>query len=111
VGGFCIYDYKYMSIPPGLRHRSQPCCCLLSSSLTHAHTLLVLASQRLSRQISKYLTAHTAVASTRLSTMAARIHRVTMFKIPSVENQKKLIEAYKTLSQNQKKVCACARLV
>lgn len=37
-------------------------------------------------------------------TMAVRIHRVTMFKLPDPEDQKKLIEAYKTLSQKQQKV-------
>lgn len=35
----------------------------------------------------------------------ALIHRVTMFKIPNPENQSKLIEAYKTLGRDQKKVC------
>ncbi|KAI0125263.1 hypothetical protein BJ170DRAFT_598084 [Xylariales sp. AK1849] len=35
--------------------------------------------------------------------MAGRIHRVTMFKIPEPESQGKLVEAYKTLSQKQKK--------
>lgn len=36
----------------------------------------------------------------------APIHRVTMFKIPNPENQSKMIEAYKTLGRDQKKVCA-----
>ena len=35
----------------------------------------------------------------------APIHRVTMFKIPDPENQSKLVEAYKTLGRDQKKVC------
>lgn len=36
--------------------------------------------------------------------MAGRINRITMFKLPDPEAQKKLIEAYKTLGQDQKKV-------
>jgi hypothetical protein len=40
--------------------------------------------------------------------MAGRIHRVTMFKLPEVEHQEKLIEAYKTLSKNQQKVSLLA---
>ncbi|KAH8885677.1 hypothetical protein GQ53DRAFT_828710 [Thozetella sp. PMI_491] len=35
--------------------------------------------------------------------MAARIHRVTMFKIPSEEHQKLLLEAYKVLAKDQNK--------
>ncbi|KAH6656548.1 stress responsive A/B barrel domain-containing protein [Truncatella angustata] len=35
--------------------------------------------------------------------MAGRIHRVTMFKVPEPEDQKKLIEAYKTLNKSQQK--------
>ncbi|KAI1320437.1 hypothetical protein F5Y16DRAFT_405626 [Xylariaceae sp. FL0255] len=34
--------------------------------------------------------------------MAARIHRVTMFKVPNVENQNKLVEAYKILFKDHK---------
>lgn len=35
----------------------------------------------------------------------APVHRVTMFKIPDAANQSKLVEAYKTLGRDQKKVC------
>ncbi len=42
--------------------------------------------------------------------MATRIHRVTMFKIPNPENQKKLLEAYKVLARDQNKVRAGPRL-
>ncbi|ORY55293.1 stress responsive A/B barrel domain-containing protein [Pseudomassariella vexata] len=35
--------------------------------------------------------------------MAGRIHRITMFKLPDPEGQQKLIDAYKTLGQKQKK--------
>lgn len=33
----------------------------------------------------------------------APIHRITMFKLPDPEAQKKLMDAYKTLGQDQKK--------
>ncbi|KAI1339358.1 stress responsive A/B barrel domain-containing protein [Xylariaceae sp. FL0016] len=33
----------------------------------------------------------------------ARIRRVTMFKVPDAENQNKVLDAYKSLEQNQKK--------
>lgn len=36
--------------------------------------------------------------------MADRVHRITMFKLPSEESQKKLIEEYKTLKENNRKV-------
>lgn len=36
--------------------------------------------------------------------MAGRIHRVTMFKIPGADAQKKLIEAYTKMGQDSKKV-------
>ena len=36
--------------------------------------------------------------------MSSTIHRVTMFKIPKVENQKKLLAAYEVLARDQKKV-------
>lgn len=36
--------------------------------------------------------------------MATKVIRVTMFKIPSVENQHKFIELYKTLSATAVKV-------
>ena len=39
-----------------------------------------------------------------LSKMAARVHRVTSFKIPDPANQKRLLEAYKVLAAEQKKV-------
>ncbi|KAK0759832.1 hypothetical protein N5P37_008022 [Trichoderma harzianum] len=35
--------------------------------------------------------------------MADRVHRITMFKLPSEESQKKLIEEYKTLKENNRK--------
>jgi len=40
---------------------------------------------------------------THISKMASRIHRVTLFKIPDPENQKRLLEAYKVLAAEQKK--------
>ena len=36
--------------------------------------------------------------------MAARVHRVTSFKIPDPANQTRLLEAYKVLAAEQKKV-------
>ncbi|KAL6794777.1 hypothetical protein GGI42DRAFT_333093 [Trichoderma sp. SZMC 28013] len=36
-------------------------------------------------------------------TMADRVHRITMFKLPSEESQKKLLEEYKTLKENNRK--------
>ena len=38
------------------------------------------------------------------SKMAARVHRVTSFKIPDPANQNRLLEAYKVLAAEQKKV-------
>ncbi|KAI0007052.1 stress responsive A/B barrel domain-containing protein [Xylariaceae sp. FL0662B] len=35
--------------------------------------------------------------------MAGPIHRITMFKLPDLEGQQKLIEAYKVLAREQKK--------
>ncbi|PNP55696.1 hypothetical protein THARTR1_04220 [Trichoderma harzianum] len=35
--------------------------------------------------------------------MADRVHRITMFKLPSEESQKKLLEEYKTLKENNRK--------
>ncbi|CAJ2503884.1 Uu.00g112780.m01.CDS01 [Anthostomella pinea] len=35
--------------------------------------------------------------------MAGRINRITMFKIPEPEGQQKMLDAYKTLSMDQKK--------
>ena len=37
--------------------------------------------------------------------MADRIHRVTMFKVPDPEEQKLLCERYKTVFDEQSKVC------
>ncbi|KAL1839498.1 hypothetical protein VTK73DRAFT_4021 [Phialemonium thermophilum] len=39
----------------------------------------------------------------RAQNMATRIHRVTLFKVPDPENQKKLLEAYEVLKRDQKK--------
>ncbi len=36
--------------------------------------------------------------------MAGRVHRVTMFKIPDPENQKKLLAAYDVMAKTQSKV-------
>ncbi len=36
--------------------------------------------------------------------MGVRIHRVTLFKIPDPENQKKLLAAYETMAEEQQKV-------
>lgn len=36
--------------------------------------------------------------------MADRVHRVTMFKLPSEEGQKKLVEQYQILRENNSKV-------
>lgn len=35
----------------------------------------------------------------------ARVHRITLFKVPDPENQQKLVEAYSVLDRDQAKVC------
>ncbi|CRK47046.1 hypothetical protein BN1723_007304 [Verticillium longisporum] len=47
-------------------------------------------------------TRHTSPRQT--VTMANRVHRVTMFKLPNKDHQDKLLAAYRTLSAEQKKV-------
>lgn len=42
--------------------------------------------------------------STATVTMADRIHRITMFKLPNPEHQEAMIEQYKALKDNNQKV-------
>ena len=93
--------------------------CVRSGVLRHQHRTDSAYSYRLSRtrsvvhdrpfahqtrSFSVSLQQQQQQQQAQLSKMAARVHRVTSFKIPDPANQNRLLEAYKVLAAEQKKV-------
>ncbi|QYT00699.1 Stress-response A/B barrel domain-containing protein [Trichoderma simmonsii] len=64
---------------------------------------LVLNSKQIAPRLSIQYPAAFRLLSSQSVKMADRVHRITMFKLPSEESQKKLIEEYKTLKENNRK--------
>ena len=65
---------------------------------------LVLNSKQITPRPSIQYPAAIRFLSSATVKMADRVHRVTMFKLPSEESQKKLVELYQTLKANNSKV-------
>ncbi|KAL7913513.1 hypothetical protein GGI35DRAFT_212158 [Trichoderma velutinum] len=64
---------------------------------------LVLNSKQITPRPSIQYPATLRFLSSASVKMADRVHRITMFKLPSEESQKKLVEEYKTLRENNRK--------
>lgn len=88
---------------------ASPNCTLDLAFLMNAAPLRFLRSVRVSPSLFQSRIPHSAFArysssSSSVVTMADRIHRITMFKLPKQEDQAAMIEKYKDLKANNQKV-------
>jgi hypothetical protein len=82
----------------GLGHTHQPAARILKMG-----SLLSVLGAKETKEAKKSIAAEEAATAVTIN-MADRVHRVTMFKLPDLEEQRKLIEQYQILGKTHKKV-------